>query len=376
MPLVGMPMEGRLFMSELRVKNLRREFGSVVALEDMTFDVADGEFFCLLGPSSSGKTTTLRAISGLEELKSGEVWFDGTDRTNAPVQNRGMSMIFQTFALYPHMSVEANLAHPLKRDGVDDAEINARVGKVAELLRVSHTLKRKPSTLSGGEQQRVAIGRAIVRRPKLLLLDEPLTNLDAKLRHEMRAEFKRLHRELGMTMLYATPDQLEALTMGQRVGVIEDGQVVAIGTPRDLYGAPDNLYVARMVGSPPINILPGATQGDGQVQLPMISAPMAASGVRSGQDVAVGLRPHDIVLANGADQPSARFAAKINLTEPLGDVTVLDVAARDVDLKMVLREEVAAQFSVGDEIDVAFAPADLHFFDRSSGRRVGGGDGQ
>jgi len=363
-------------MSELRVANLRREFGSVVALEDMTFDVADGEFFCLLGPSSSGKTTTLRAISGLEELKGGAVWFNGADVTTAPVQNRGMSMIFQTFALYPHMSVEANLAHPLKRDGVAAAEIRKRVGEVAELLRVSHTLKRKPTTLSGGEQQRVAIGRAIVRRPRLLLLDEPLTNLDAKLRHEMRAEFKRLHRELGMTMLYATPDQLEALTMGERVGVIDEGRVVAIGTPRDLYGVPNNLYVARMVGSPPINILAGAIQGDGQVQLPMLGAPVAAKGVLSGQDVAVGLRPHDLVLAESDTAHAARFAARIHLTEPLGDVTILDVAAQDVGLKMVLREEVAARFTVGDDIEVAFNPTDLHFFDRTSGQRVGGTEGQ
>lgn len=362
-------------MSELRVKNLCREFGSVVALQDMSFDVADGEFFCLLGPSSCGKTTTLRAIAGLEELKGGEVWFDGKDRTNAPVQNRGMSMIFQTFALYPHMSVEANLAHPLRRDGVTENDIRKRVGEVAELLRVSHTLKRKPTTLSGGEQQRVAIGRAIVRRPKLLLLDEPLTNLDAKLRHEMRAEFKRLHRELGMTMLYATPDQLEALTMGERVGVIEDGKVVAVGTPRDLYGMPDNMYVARLVGSPPINILSGAVLGEEKVQLSFLQAPIHVPGMPSGSELAIGLRPHDLVLADENPAGNARFSAKIHLTEPLGDVTIFDVAAQDAELKMVLREEVAAKYSVGDEIEVSFNPDDLHFFDRSSGRRLSNGLG-
>jgi multiple sugar transport system ATP-binding protein len=360
-------------VSELRVKNLRREFGSVVALEDMSFDVADGEFFCLLGPSSSGKTTTLRAISGLEDLKGGEVWFDGQNVTTAPVQNRGISMIFQTFALYPHMSVEANLAHPLRRDGLADGEIRKRVAEVADLLRVSHTLKRKPTTLSGGEQQRVAIGRAIVRRPKMLLLDEPLTNLDAKLRHEMRAEFKRLHRELGMTMLYATPDQLEALTMGQRVGVMEEGRVVAVGTPRDLYSVPDSLYVARMVGSPPINVLSVAAQANGSLALPFLPAAVAVSGMPTGHELAVGLRPHDIVLADAGSAGAARFSAKIHLTEPLGDVTIFDVAAQDVGLKMVLREEVAAQYSVGDEIEVAFDPNDLHFFDRKSGRRLGRG---
>jgi multiple sugar transport system ATP-binding protein len=174
-------------MSELKVSGLRRDFGSVTALDGMSFDVADGEFLCLLGPSSSGKTTTLRAIAGLEELSEGTVEFDGVDVTDAPVQGRGMSMIFQTFALYPHLSVEQNFAYPLRREGVAGAKVAKRVQEVAELLRVTHTLKRKPSTLSGGEQQRVAIGRAIVGRPKLLLLDEPLTNLDAKLRHEMRA---------------------------------------------------------------------------------------------------------------------------------------------------------------------------------------------
>ncbi|MEM6889245.1 MAG: ABC transporter ATP-binding protein [Pseudomonadota bacterium] len=357
-------------MSELKVQNLRREYGSVVALQDMTFDVAEGEFFCLLGPSSSGKTTTLRAISGLEELVGGKVLFEGNDMSDAPVQNRGMSMIFQTFALYPHLSVEANLGHPLQRDGLSGGEIKKRVGEVAELLRVSHTLKRKPTTLSGGEQQRVAIGRAIVRRPKLLLLDEPLTNLDAKLRHEMRAEFKRLHRELGMTMLYATPDQLEALTMGDRVGVIEEGKVVAIGTPRDLYSMPENLYVARMVGSPPINILQGDSAGSGMLKLPFLSSPVEVAGLQAGPDLAIGLRPHDLLLADTSQAPGTRFPAKIHLTEPLGDVTIFDVAVQETSLKMVLREEVAAKFSVGDEIEVTFNPADLHLFDRVSGQRI------
>ena len=335
-------------MSDLKVQNLRRKFGSVVALDDMTFDVNAGEFFCLLGPSSSGKTTTLRAISGLEELSGGSVHFAGRDVTTAPVQNRGISMIFQTFALYPHMTVRANFAHPLQRAGVGSADVKKRVNEVAELLRVTHTLDRKTTTLSGGEQQRVAIGRAIVQRPKLLLLDEPLTNLDAKLRHDMRAEFKRLHRELGMTMLYATPDQLEALTMGQRVGVIRDGRVVAVGTPRDLYEKPADTYVAQMVGSPPINFLHGNASGENQVELPFLGMPVAARGVQPGRPLTLGLRPHDLSLAGGGATRATRFKAKIHLTEPLGDVTVIDVAARDASMKMALREEVAAKFSVGD----------------------------
>ncbi len=360
-------------MSELRVETLRRSFGSVQALDGIDFDVADGEFFCLLGPSASGKTTTLRSIAGLEELEDGAVHFAGQDVTHAPVQGRGMSMIFQTFALYPHMTVEANLAHPLRRDGVAAGEVTRRVGEVAELLRVTHTLKRKPNTLSGGEQQRVAIGRAIVRRPKLLLLDEPLTNLDAKLRHDMRAEFKRLHRELGMTMLYATPDQLEALTMGERVGVIRDGKVVAIGAPRDLYQAPNDTYVAQMVGSPPINFLNTAATGENQVELPFLGLPVAAPGVAAGRPVTLGLRPHDKALAGGGSSRATKFTAKIHLTEPLGDVTVIDVAAEDAAMKMVLREEVAAAYKVGDVIQIAFDPEDLHIFDQATGARLGNG---
>ena len=363
-------------MSDLKVQNLRRLFGSVIALDDMTFDVAEGEFFCLLGPSSSGKTTTLRAIAGLEELESGEVHFAGQSVTDAPVQGRGMSMIFQTFALYPHLSVEANLAHPLLRTGASDADARKRVNEVAELLRVTHTLNRKPTTLSGGEQQRVAIGRAIVGRPKLLLLDEPLTNLDAKLRHEMRAEFKRLHRELGMTMLYATPDQLEALTMGERVCVIRDGKVVAIDTPRALYAAPPDTYVAQMVGSPPINFLDATASSDNQVDLPFLDAPVTATGVDSGRTVTLGLRPHDITLAGQSPDQAAKFAAKVHLTEPLGDVTVIDVEARDTAMKMVLREEVAAKYTAGDNIEITFDPNDLHIFDSSTGVRLDAGAAQ
>ena len=360
-------------MSDLKVENLHRVFGSVVALDGMSFDIADGEFFCLLGPSSSGKTTTLRSIAGLEQLEGGSVHFAGEDVTDAPVQGRGMSMIFQTFALYPHLSVEANLAHPLRRSGASSAAAKKRVNEVAELLRVTHTLKRKPTTLSGGEQQRVAIGRAIVGQPKLLLLDEPLTNLDAKLRHEMRAEFKRLHRELGMTMLYATPDQLEALTMGERVGVIRDGKVVAIGTPRDLYQNPPDTYVAQMIGSPPINFVSANGSGDGEVQLPFLDNALAAPGVSNGQPVTLGLRPHDISLAGQQAVRATKFPAKIHLTEPLGDVTVIDVTARETEMKMVLREEIAARFSVGDNIDIAFDPGDLHVFNPSTGARLGSG---
>lgn len=364
-------------MAELRLLDIRRNFGRVEALRGMTFDVGDGEFFCLLGPSSSGKTTTLRSIAGLEKLAGGQVLFDGVDVTTAPVQGRGMAMIFQTFALYPHFTIRQNFAYPLKREGVDPAEVKTRVGEIAELLRVTHTLDRKPPTLSGGEQQRVAIGRAIIRRPKLLLLDEPLTNLDAKLRHDMRAEFKRLHRELGMTMLYATPDQLEALTMGQRVAVIRDGQVIQTDTPRTLYSSPGDTYVAGMVGAPVMNLIDGKVrQGSGGpvIELPFGEVSAQSTSVSAGEDVTFGIRPHDIRLgadqsANGAEERLA-LKARINLTEPLGDVTILDLAIRDALVKMVLPEEIAAEYSAGQEIDVSFAASDGHLFMRETGTRL------
>jgi multiple sugar transport system ATP-binding protein len=367
-------------MAHLTIDNLHRNFGSVEALKGVSFSVEQGEFFCLLGASSAGKTTTLRAISGLEELSQGSVTFAGQDMTSAPVQGRGMSMIFQTFALYPHLSIRANLAYPLVREGVDKKSIAQRVSEVAELLRVTHTLDRKPNTLSGGEQQRVAIGRAIVRRPQLLLLDEPLTNLDAKLRHEMRAEFKRLHRELGMTMLYATPDQLEALTMGQRIALIDDGRIVETGTPRHLYAKPSQTFVATMVGSPVINLVPGKINrqnGNCQLTTPFADVDLADANLDTaldtGDEVTLGIRPQDLHVVSEPSNTPGRdpgIAGTVRLTEPLGDVTILDIDVQGSLLKLVLPEEKAAGYNLGQEIDLSFQLSDAHLFMTETGTRV------
>jgi len=367
-------------LAHLRVSDVARRFGAVTALDGMSFEVEEGEFYCLLGPSSAGKTTTLRAIAGLEKLSRGRIEFAGRDVTTAPVQGRGMAMIFQTFALYPHLTVRQNFAYPLERERVDRAEIGRRVGEVSELLRVGHTLDRKPATLSGGEQQRIAIGRALIRRPKLLLLDEPLTNLDAKLRHDTRAEFKRLHRELGMTMLYATPDQLEALTMGQRIGVMRGGRVVQIDTPRALYEAPLDTYVAGLVGAPAMNLLPGrVTGGQGGLAVDFgvagIDLAPGARDLAAGTELVVGLRPHDIRL--GRDSARGRTVdAVVHLREPLGDVTVLDLrfgaieARGAIEAKMVVREEQGALIPEGSAIEVTIDPADLHLFHAETGVRL------
>ncbi len=360
-------------MSGLVVAGLSKSYGAVSALRGIDLSIAAGEFFVVLGPSAAGKTTLLRSIAGLERPDAGRVVFEGRDLTDRPVRGRDMAMIFQTFALYPHLAVDENLAYPLREAGVAAGEIRRRVGEIAELLRIGHVLRRKPGTLSGGEQQRVAIGRALIRRPKLLLLDEPLTNLDAKLRHDMRAEFKRLHRELGMTMLYATPDQLEALTMGDRIATLRSGRIVQVGTPRDLYAAPADRFVATLVGAPAMNLLPATLQyaASGFVaRLPFLDLPLddrpAARAYPAGAELLVGIRPHHLGPAR-EPRRGPWFRGRVRLTEPLGDITVLDVGVDALVLKMVLPEELALAYRIGSEIDVELSLADTHLFSRRTG---------
>jgi multiple sugar transport system ATP-binding protein len=360
-------------MSDLVVTGLSKSYGSVAALRGIDLSVAAGEFFVVLGPSAAGKTTLLRSIAGLERAEGGRIVFAGQDLTDRPVRGRDMAMIFQTFALYPHLSIRDNLAYPLREAGVAGSETSRRVDEIAEQLRIGHVLRRKPATLSGGEQQRVAIGRALIRRPKLLLLDEPLTNLDAKLRHETRAEFKRLHRELGMTMLYATPDQLEALSMGERIATLRAGEIVQTGTPRDLYAAPADRFVATLVGAPAMNILPATLQHAPEgplARLPFLDLPLAhrreASRYPAGAELWVGIRPHDLAPARQPPRGPA-FRGQVRLTEPLGDVTVIDVGVGQAVLKMVLPEESALAYKLGSTIDVEVPLADTHLFLRETG---------
>ena len=269
----------------LSLSDLTKTYGSVRALDRLSLEVPEGSFFVLFGPSAVGKTTTLRAISGLVPPDSGTIHISGRDVTNAPIRGRGVSMVFQSFALYPHLTVFKNLAYPLVEDGLPSREIAQRVGETAEMLKLSHRLQQKPATLSGGEQQRVALGRSLIHRPKLLLLDEPLTNLDAKLRYDMRAELKRLHRQFGMTVVYATPDELEALSMGEEIAVLRDGRAVQQGSPDDLYERPADRYVAGKIGSPHMNIfdvkvgVDGASSRDA-VRLADTPAPRRTHGRR------------------------------------------------------------------------------------------------
>jgi multiple sugar transport system ATP-binding protein len=361
----------------LDVRGLHKRFGQVVALNGLDIGVAEGEFFVLLGPSASGKTTTLRSITGIETTDAGRILFDGRDLTQAPVQGRPMAMVFQAFALYPHLTIYDNLAYPLREAGVARPEIERRVREIAEMLRLTHTLKRKPETASGGEQQRIAIGRALIRQPKLLLLDEPITNLDAKLRHDTRAEFKRLHRDLGMTILYATPDELEALSMGQRIGVLRDGRIVQTGSPDELYDRPCDTFVATMVGSPKMNLLPGKKQTNGNNTTIALDFTEISGGPWSrplqdfpaGTELLFGFRPHDVEPVNG-EPAGPKFRARLHLTEPLGDITVLDMTVDRHSFRMVLPEAQAVQYKTGDELEVALHLERSYVFAAATGTAI------
>jgi multiple sugar transport system ATP-binding protein len=367
---------------QLTINDVFKQFGSVEALRGTSFDAEPGEFFALLGPSGAGKTTLLRIIAGIEQPDRGRVLLDGRDVADIPVRARDTAMVFQSFALYPHLSTFENLAYPLREARVGSTEIKKRVGEIAEMLRLSHALSRKPSTLSGGEQQRCAIGRALIRRPKLLLLDEPLTNLDAKLRHDTRAEFKRLHRELrDTTIIYATPDQIEALSMGQRIGVLREGRIVQVGAPQTLYMEPRDEFVASLVGDPPINLIAATLKDAGgkrTLALPFVDLDAAPwktslSQFPSGARFVVGVRPQAIApVVDGAETGSGpRFSARVFLTEPLGDVTILNIVANaEQRLKMVLPQERAYGIAKDASIECALQNAEICLFAQETGTAI------
>ncbi len=350
----------------LRLSGLCKSFGSVRALDQLSFNVAEGRFFVLFGPSSVGKTTALRTIAGLVKPDAGQLHISNRDVTNEPITGRGVSMVFQSFALYPHLTVYENFAYPLREEKLGREEIDKRVNETAAMLKLSHRLERKPSTLSGGEQQRVALGRSLIRRPKILLLDEPLTNLDAKLRHDMRAELKRLHRQFGMTIVYATPDELEALSMGEEIAVMRDGAVVQRGSPDDLYENPLNTYVASKIGSPHMNMVK-ATAGKNSFSssLGTISPKLKFKSVQQGEAALLGIRPSDIRFA---EKGEAAIKSKITMLEPLGDVTVVSVETAGEALRMLVPESKATTIRPGQSASIYIDPKKFHIFRASSGQ--------
>ena len=352
----------------LRLVGVSKSYGAVRALDNLSFDVAEGRFFVLFGPSSVGKTTALRTIAGLVKPDAGEVHIFGKDHAQAPIAGRGVSMVFQSFALYPHLTVYDNLAYPLREEKAGREDCDKRVKETAAMLKLSHRLERKPNTLSGGEQQRVALGRSLIRRPKILLLDEPLTNLDAKLRHDMRAELKRLHRQFGMTIVFATPDELEALSMGEEIAVMRDGAVVQRGTPDELYQSPSNTYVAGKIGSPHMNMLPATVAGDAksfETSLGRIAPQRRRMTATAGEAAIIGIRPNDIRLAGSGEKA---IRSEVRLLEPLGDITIVSVAAGREMLRMVLPESKATSIKVGDPAAIVINADDIHIFRAASGQ--------
>ncbi len=358
----------------LGLTGISKRYGATVALDGLDLSVDEGQFFALFGPSSVGKTTTLRTICGLVRPDAGRIQIAGADVTHAPVRGRGVAMVFQSFALYPHLTVAQNLAYPLKEAGVDGAEIRKRIADTTEMLRIGHRLTNKPGTLSGGEQQRLALGRALIAQPRILLLDEPLTNLDAKLRHDMRAELKRLHRTLGTTVVFATPDELEALSMGEEIAVMENGRVVQRGTPDDLYMRPRNVYVASKIGSPHMNLYAGRVGATGRsVDTPLGAVPVLHSGLAPNSAVTLGVRPADIrpAIDEAADSGKLRVSGPVSLIEPLGDVTIVSLATgRGAPLRVLLPESRAADVRRGETFPVEIDAGAVHLFDADNGATI------
>ncbi|MDR2551780.1 MAG: sn-glycerol-3-phosphate ABC transporter ATP-binding protein UgpC [Treponema sp.] len=355
-------------MAKVELKGIGKTYeGDVKAVEDANITVEDKEFVVFVGPSGCGKSTTLRMVAGLEDITEGELLIDGERMNDVPPKDRNIAMVFQNYALYPHMSVYENMAFGLKIKKVPKAEIDKRVHEAAKILDIEKFLDRKPRALSGGQRQRVAVGRAIVRNPKVFLFDEPLSNLDAKLRVQMRAELSDLHRRLNATMIYVTHDQVEAMTMADKIVVMKDGRVQQIGSPLHLYNHPANKFVAGFIGSPPMNFLTlkagstGTIRGDG-----FELTPRAAHGgilkKLTDQDVFFGIRPEDLAYTEGPGENV--IPAVITVVEPLGADIHLWLSAGNQP--MVARTEPYHAFKVGDTVHLRANMEKAQFFDRET----------
>jgi len=316
-------------MATIELKNLTKVFGKeTTVIKNLNLTINDGEFYVLVGPSGCGKSTTLRIIAGLEEATEGEVYIDGKLVNNVAPKDRDIAMVFQNYALYPHMTVYENMAFGLKLRNFPKKEIEKQVKEAAEILEITSLLKRKPKQLSGGQSQRVALGRAIVRNPKVFLFDEPLSNLDAKLRLQMRTEIKKLHQQLKITMVYVTHDQVEAMTMGDRISVMKDGLVHQVDSPLALYQKPADIFVAGFIGNPSMNFIPGILKSEnglvldeGQCQIQIPSNHPRQLEEFLGQEIITGIRPEDIHLTQSVSTGSA-LKLKLELTEPLGNEVI------------------------------------------------------
>ena len=359
-------------MATVRLHDVRKVYDNgFVAVHESSFEVHDGEFVVLVGPSGCGKSTTLRMIAGLEDISSGDMLIGERRVNDVEPKDRDIAMVFQNYALYPHMTVYENMAFGLKLRKFPKTEIDQRVRQASAILGLDAVLDNKPKALSGGQRQRVAVGRAIVRKPQVFLFDEPLSNLDAKLRVQMRTEISKLHAQLKATMIYVTHDQVEAMTMGDRIVVMLDGYVQQIDSPLNLYNKPVNQFVAGFIGSPSMNFIPGVistsdgapvfTNAEWGVRVTLDAHAAYARGLSSGQSVTLGIRPEHLSLAPGTD---AGFAAIVDVTEPMGSETV--VYATLGTTRMVARVDPNANLTTGDAVRLAVDPTEVHLFDATS----------
>ena len=366
-------------MASISCRHVKKVYpGNVTAVPDFSLEIADKEFIVFVGPSGCGKSTTLRMIAGLEEISEGELYIDGKLCNDVPPKERDIAMVFQNYALYPHMTVFENMSFGLKLRKTPKDEIKRRVEEAAQILEIEHLLDRKPAALSGGQRQRVALGRAIVRNPKVFLLDEPLSNLDAKLRAQMRSELTKLHKKLDTTFIYVTHDQTEAMTMGSRIVVMKDGIMQQVSTPQDLYQNPVNLFVATFIGSPSMNKLEGSklsskdghtfiTFGDenenATIQLPDALGLKPEVLAYVGKEVVMGIRPehiHDEELYLN-NYPQYKFTATVDTVEPLGSETNLFLVIGGK--QFTARVDPTSAAKMGDKIDITFEADRVHLFD-------------
>jgi multiple sugar transport system ATP-binding protein len=361
------PLKRIMRMATVTFDHVYKRFAAdVIAVNDLNLQVADGEFLVLVGPSGCGKTTALRCIAGLETISDGKLLIGDQVVNNVAPKDRDIAMVFQSYALYPHMTVYDNLAFGLKLRKMPKAEIDTRVREAAGILGLDRYLDRKPKALSGGQRQRVALGRAIVREPKVFLMDEPLSNLDAKLRVQTRAEIARIHRRLGTTIVYVTHDQVEAMTMGDRIAVMKDGILQQVGTPEELYTHPANLFVAGFIGSPAMNFVTVTTAGGelmmGQTKLSLGGEPARVVAAQTpGRNLTIGFRPEHIALANGAGDSATRFPAVVDVVEYLGNEELIHARAEENDIVAILPSD--KKVKPGDKVELAVPLDRLFVFD-------------
>ncbi|WP_226781354.1 ABC transporter ATP-binding protein [Oceaniglobus trochenteri] len=360
-------------MAELELSNVSKRYGGLLVVPDISLSVGDGEFVALVGPSGCGKSTTLRMIAGLEEISGGTISINGRVVNDLEPDERGIAMVFQSYALYPHMSVAKNMSFALRVAGRPREEIDSRVNEAARILGLTEFLNRRPAALSGGQRQRVAMGRAIVRRPDVFLFDEPLSNLDAKLRVQMRTEIKRIHQNVGATTIYVTHDQIEAMTLADRVVVMNNGRIEQVGTPAEVYASPATSFVAEFIGMPPMNLVGADVEGDalvldGGTRLPL---PETLRTLPASHDkVLLGLRPEDIAPAGHGLDMAAPWSldVPVSISEPLGAETLLffELAGKEWTARMLSPRPVAP----GERLSFNFDLSKLHVFDAADGARI------